>query len=241
MKLTDAVWEKRNLGLTTAEITVELGDTAEILRERLPAVKAEYQVAKAPHGRMDLYFALQEQGFAFSEASIRVSHEIGTYKCPPLIERLLNKVSYEEMPDLVTMEHYIRKGMFQTDRVILDPFFTSEQAAERYIGWMRDEQERGARLFHYTYQGAPIGFSCMRGNEEGEYYPVLGGIYPNDKPLPFGMVILYKQLDIARDLDGKRLYTYISSNNLPVVKAYNQCGYSVEEVQYVFVKHEIRQ
>ena len=34
------------------------------------------------------------------------------------------------------MQEQIKGGMFQTDRIILDSYFTPEQAANRYILWM---------------------------------------------------------------------------------------------------------
>ena len=135
------------------------------------------------------------------------------------------------------MRKQIRGGMFKTDRVILDPFFTPEQAANRYVMWMNDELERGSQLFSYKYKEQPVGFSCMKNIREGVYYPVLGGVYITDKPLPIGSAIVYKQLEIAQSLGGKELYTFISSNNLAVVKTYSQLGYTFEDIKYVFVKH----
>lgn len=237
MKLTDAFWEKRNLGVSAIEITIEEGDPLETVESGLRGLRSDYLVVKAPTCRLDLYFLLQKLGFAFAETSIRVSHELDRVIVPPLIDRLCSNMSFEEMQDYDLLEDNIRKGFFQTDRVVLDPYFTAEQAAERYIGWMKDERIRGAHLFHYLYKGNRIGFSCMRLEENGECYPVLGGIYPSDRPLPLGSAILYKQLEIARALGGKHLYTNISSNNLAVAKAYNQCGYSLDEISYVFVKH----
>ena len=155
----------------------------------------------------------------------------------PLMERLCRKIDFEEMRDFDFLNSNIKKQMFTTDRVSLDPFFSEEQAAERYIGWMKDERDRGSIVFNYIYKETAIGFSCMRGNEKGEYYPVLGGLYPNDKPIPLGTAILYKQLEIVRSLGGNSLYTYISSNNLPVFKAYSRCGYSFDDIHYVFVRH----
>lgn len=103
--------------------------------------------------------------------------------------------------------------------------------------WMKDELNNGSVLYNYKYKEQPIGFSCFKETEYQKYYPVLGGVYNTGKALPFGSAIIYKQLEIAKNLGGKELYTYISSNNQAVVRAYSQLGYSFDDMKYVFVKH----
>ena len=239
MKITDAYWELRNLGISAQEVEIESRDTSDQLRKEIPLLDASYQVVKVPTGRMDIYPILRDKGFSFAEASIKVSHTLKEFSASTLIERIAKNLDYEEMnaEDIVMMKEQILKGLFQTDRVVLDPYFSSKQAANRYIMWIDDERERGSRLFVFKYRQDPVGFTCMRETEPGVFYPVLGGIYNIDKPLPLGNVTTFKQLEIAKSLDGKVLYTVISSNNNTIVRAYSQLGYAFDDIRYVFVKH----
>ncbi|MCR4691499.1 MAG: GNAT family N-acetyltransferase [Lachnospiraceae bacterium] len=239
MRIIDAIWEKRNLGLVTQEIEIENDDSPEKVEKALKESDADYQVVKAPVARLDLYSLLTEYGFFFAEASIRVSHNLKNVACPEMIQRMVDRISFSEMSEEETdiMIENIRQGMFQTDRVILDPFFTRKQAYDRYILWMKDEKERGAKLFTYKYKEEPIGFSCMKETKTGCFYPVLGGVYNMGKALPLGSAIVYKQLDIAKSLGGKMLYTFISSNNPAVVRVYSGAGYGIDSIKNVFVKH----
>ena len=97
----------------------------------------------------------------------------------------------------------IREGMFTTDLVALDPYFSLEQVAIRYIGWMDDELSWGSQFYEYTYKDDPIGFICMGERDNKKLYSVLGGLYPSDNRVPFGAALLYKQLEIAKSFWGR--------------------------------------
>lgn len=239
MRIVDAHWELRNLGVTTQEVEIESSDKPEEIRKAILSLTSDYQVVKAPSTNFEFYSLLSECGFSFVEAMIKVSYSLKTLSCPPLIKRFSNEITYNEMDDseIGLMQEQIKAGIFKTDRVALDLRFSSAQAANRYIMWMNDELTRGSKLFTYKYKGQPVGFSCIKETSPDVYYPVLGGVYNSGKALPFGSVILYKQLEIARDLRGKDLYTYISSNNPAVVRIYSTLGYVFEDCNYVFIKH----
>ena len=239
MQIIDAYWELRNLGVSTCEVEIEQTDKTDDITDVLSTLQASYQVIKAPAAMFDVYEILRKKGFVYVESSIRVSHLLKEISGPNVVIRLSNEVSFDEMNenDIGLMRSQIASGMFQTDRVALDPVFSNAQAANRYIMWMNDERERGSKFFNYKYKGNPVGFSCMREASPGIFYPVLGGVYNTKTALPIGSVIVYKQLEIARSLGGKSMYTYISSNNPAVVRIYSQLGYVFEDIKYVFIKH----
>ena len=75
MKITDCIWEKTNLGVSTIEITLDEGDTM----PQLAATDYErygYVVAKVPVGMCHLHRYLAHQGFEFAECQCRLSKEI---------------------------------------------------------------------------------------------------------------------------------------------------------------------
>lgn len=239
MKIVDAYWELRNLGVTTQEVELDKTDSIKEIITSLDSLMAMYQVIKVPTKRFDVYRLLTELGFSFAETMIRVSHDLNEINCNTVTKRVSDSLTFGEMDakELLIMREHIRGGMFQTDRIILDPFFTSAQAANRYIMWMDDELERGSKMFSYRYKEQPVGFSCIKIEKDRTIYPVLGGVYMFDKPLSIGNAIIYKQLEIGRSIGGKKLYTFISANNATVVRAYSQLGYTFEDIKYVFVKH----
>ena len=72
---------------------------------------------------------------------------------------------------------------------------------------------------------------------ENRICPVLGGIYDIGRPLPIGSSVVFKQLEIGRNLGRKELITTISANNTAAMKVYSQLGYVFNEIKYVFIKH----
>lgn len=59
--------------------------------------------------------------------------------------------------------------MMKYERVFLDPFFSKEQARNRYINWVMGEAKRGTELLKYVYKGKNIGFFGLREQRDGEF------------------------------------------------------------------------
>lgn len=240
MKIVDAFWEKRNLGVDTTEITIEISDTVSQVQTALETLCTEYQVVKIPAGMIDLMWLAEKNGFHYIETSIHVIHNLKNLTFSPLVERLNKKIQYEPMKESEKDELYkkIKKGMFYTDRIYLDPFFSDVQAANRYIGWIEDEQKKGSELFQYLYKDQKIGFFTFKQIENNVYYPFLAGIYPEYQKNVFGAVYIYKPLIEAKKRNGKMISTYISTNNSNAVRMHIESGFQFREVTYVYVKHK---
>ncbi len=240
MQIVDAYWEKRNLGVSTQECIIEADDSVETVILNINELSADYQVIKAPVGRIELYSELQKQGFTFAETSFEISHSLKEMPVSMMMKRLKDAISYSVVneKDMIEVRSQIRKGMFISDRVYLDPMFSPEQAANRYVGWMEDEEKRGSLFFNFEYKKEKIGFMCCRMTEKRILNSMLGGVYASNSAMPFGSALMTKQLDIAKDLGAVKFVTHISSNNLQVVRVYSSFGYVVERINYVFIKHK---
>ena len=238
MKIIDAVWELRNMGVVTKEIHVEDTDTNESVKTVLKELNCAYSVVKTPVARIGLYQILTELGYVFAEVSIGIVQNLNEINySSEVIRRMCSCLDFIKTRDLTRIDENIKKGMFTSDRVALDPYFSMEQAANRYVGWMGDELNRGSQFFEYLYKDVPIGFLCLKEKARNEYYSVLGGLYPSGNIAPFGMALLYKQLEIAKSLGGRVFTTNISSNNITAVKAYSVCGFNFTSFSNVFIKH----
>lgn len=239
MKVIDAVWEQRNLGVSCNEITIEKQDTAESIKLEIPKYQAQYMVVKVPACRADIMFALSELQFAFVECAFHVTHDLKNYELNGIQKRLVDAVQYSEMDknDLDMLFTEIRDGMFTTDRVCLDPYFTQAQAANRYVGWISDELERGSQAYKLTYKDNPIGFFTFKDLGNGVYYPYLAGMYKNGIKTGLGLNTLIKPISEAIKRSGRMLSTYISSNNLNAVHVHTLLNFKFQEIDYVYVKH----
>lgn len=161
MKIVDAVWEKRNLGVTCYEITFDTRDSLDDIKARWDEITdRQYLVFKVPPKRADIVAYIQSQGFRFIEASLTFSWNLCNWTLDEKFQPLCDQCTYAPMndADIEIMLSEIKSGIFKTDRVYLDPYFTHEQAAQRYVNWAKDLIERGATPYKVMYQGENVGF-----------------------------------------------------------------------------------
>lgn len=88
--------------------------------------------------------------------------DVRNYRLSALEQRFNSQIHYRKLSaqdELDRFEAELDKGLFNTDRIYLDPNFTKVRAAHRYKCWIKDEMERGAELFEIAYKEHAIGFS----------------------------------------------------------------------------------
>lgn len=240
MKIVDAHWEKRNLGVNCHEILVEEKDTFSSFMENEQLLKTtEYLVLKVPVNRFDICAKLPALGFAFVEGSINFELQLKNAVLSPLQERMNKTITYAKMDisDIDYLYNEIRSGIFKTDRILMDLYFTPENAANRYVNWIADELLRDTQVYKIEYKNETIGFFTFKTVAKGIYFPFLAGMYQKFSTSGLGFTTLRKPIDEALKRGGKLIRTYVSTNNLPVVRLHNQQGFNIKKIDYVFVKH----
>ena len=239
MKIVNAVWEMRNLGVICTEVTIEPRDSDEGVLAQLSDLPSGYQVIKVPVARVDMMNSLQRANFAYVESSISVEHRLSINQPEGLFARMVSASEYVKLgiEEIDRVASEIRSDMFKTDRVYLDPEFTREQAANRYINWMMDEVSRGASINELRVKNVGIGFFLFRHDLKGIGYSALAGLYPSSNAPGFGNVLLYQILLEAKIRELNRLDSHVSSNNLAVVKNHIEQGFRITDMHYVYVRH----
>lgn len=238
MRIIEAVWEKRNLGVETKEIVFEETDHLEEVKKCLQNSHAEYLVAKVPTNRADITHLLSENRYEYIEDMILFISNLEKVKYSGIMQRLsdavwVKKADKEDIEEIFTE---IRKGMFSTDRISLDNYFSKEIAAKRYVNWTIDELGRGTELYNYVYKDKNIGFFGLKEIRDGEYTSFLGGMFELYRNGGIGSVV--KAPEVVKKLGGKHLLSFVSSNNIAQVRTLIYNGYNVSRIQHVFVKHK---
>jgi len=237
MIIVDAVWEERNLGVSTTEITIEAIDNPDIVAAKLSMLNSGYSVVKIPSNMGHILKAVQNCGYEFIEDMIHVEHDLHEIKMNSILKRLYEKTSYREMndADFELLQSEIEKGMFDNDRISNDSFFAKGTSAKRYLNWTRDLRSKEAKFYVITYGDEGAGFVVLEKRDEKTYYSVLGGGY--EKYRRSGLGIIQKEPEITRKLGGKRLITSVSSNNVNQLKALIGNGYKPYAIDHVLIKH----
>ena len=111
----------------------------------------EYSVLKIPSYRTDLLPIVQKKGYTYVEDMIYTVNYLNDITRSASQERLYNAISVEPMNerDFEILYNEINKGVFDSDRIYIDSFFTHEMARKRYINWILDELKAGTEFFQY--------------------------------------------------------------------------------------------
>lgn len=238
MKIVDAYWEKRNLGVSTTEFTIENNDKWEDIENVLANCDSDYQVLRLPCQKTEMVFNVQKHSFLYVEDMVTLKSELNTLKFDPISKRLYKEVSFEKMneSDIEQLRNEIKKGLFYTDRVYLDPFFDNMLAFDRYINWVNDEYDRGALFYKFVYKQKTFGFSILKKLSDDCYDGFLGGLYKDFQKGGFGNVL--NIVDIVKALGGSSVVSNVSSNNFSQIKNLITKGYYPLCSYHIFVKHK---
>lgn len=243
MNITDAFWEYRNLGVKTFEISVSTEDTVEnLLKEEQNLIEqgAQYLVLKVPVNMPAFIFGLAQAGYIFIETVCCMSLKKQNYRVPPHIQRLDRDMTVKRIgTDSERQEVFdeISKGMFESDRIAVDPFFNKTQACMRYINWLKDMNEQGCWLYQVIYKDKRIGFFNIKQIDEGKAYPVLGGVYTDYKNKGLGIFLTKKIYDTSWEEGFNTVITFIVSNNIVNIRTNLLYGFEIDTMLYTYIKH----
>lgn len=239
MKIVEATWERRNLGRDVWEITLGREDmddaekTIAALHDNRFA--GAYVCVKMPVGNLKMLHALEDDGFRFLETQLslmdrfKVEDVVG--QCAGENERIEFKVVEKKESAWEKVISKIVPGMFNTDRISLDPMLGAEIACRRYRNWMMDLiRDPRSVLTVMLLNGKEIAFNLDI--EEGNTrHGILGGTFPEFKDTGYGMVLM------AGPREKKtKVRTAVSSNNPQVLRAHQNCGRVVYKEMYVLRK-----
>ena len=240
MKLIQAEWEKRNLGIRSCvEMIIENTDDDIDVLNATKNENAEYVVVKIPPGKIALARHMENDGYRLVEASIKLACRLQDFVTAKVAETVAAAIDAVTMGSLEIerLVAEIHKGIFFTDRVFLGPEFRKEQAYNRYELWVRDEIQAGGKAYECRMNGSPVGFILMKGNPTGVSIPVLLGLYKDHIESGMGAALIAKLREIVVKEGTAAVSVTVSSNNIPVFNAYVSSGFRIREIFYVLVKH----
>ena len=247
MKIVDADWELRNLGCKTVEITLEKSDRGktldalcEELEQEIRVHEARYVVVKVDTRYSDISLRLQHEGYDLIEVQAinrltREAAEQAIKRFAPFVEGVGYRAAAPEDVDMVVRE--VKKGIFTTDRIALDPQFGIEVANLRYANWILDEVARGTVLYLATYNDTPIGFFINRKKERGRVQGLLTGLFTDEAVQGFGSLLDYASYQEMLDHGMRVLEGGVSMNNPRVVQIHQAYGQITARLLNVFIKH----
>jgi hypothetical protein len=241
MKLVEAIWEKRNLGVDCLELHCEAHDAAAAVLDALP-LSAAYQVIRVPAKRTDLLLAVQERGYRLIEMGIDLERRLADFEMPAIYKRFEKNMAFRRATgaDIERTLEIIETGrMFTTDRIALDPSFSPQQAGHRYVCWIRDLLQQGGALHVAAYNGRDVAFGVAIERQPGAWEASLGGVFPEPGTSGLGFASVYLNTAVPRQQGGAKVVTRVSSNNLPIFRLHLLFGYEPTNLEYVLIRHAV--
>jgi hypothetical protein len=138
--------------------------------------------------------------------------------------------------DKIELFDEINNGLFKTDRITIDSRFEVDLASKRYINWLLDEENKSKCIYKLILKGRNIGFVALKKLTSEIYYPFLAGLYNKYNNLGLGFCTLSKSIEIVNADGGRKIETFVSSNNINVAKTHLEMGFKLMELNYIFVK-----
>lgn len=238
MKIIDAFWERRNLGVDVTEVEFDINDDISVMNEFDKIKQTPYMVVKIPSNRNEIVTEISKRGFFYIENNIQLIHNLKEIPVKKSILSLCEKCSVEVMnkQEMEQLFDEIQRGMFETDRIYLDEHFSKEQAANRYINWINDLGKKNVYPKKIEYNNEIVGFFLSEYTSDAVAHGILGGVYNGYKQSGMGVLMELESLLEAKK-NGIKLYkTAVSSNNLPVLQIMMSLGFQITEINTVFVK-----
>ncbi len=241
MKLIEQPWEKVNLGLKSVEFRFENEDRPdEIDSNVLDNSVYDYQICRVPAGRMDLMYLLQMHGFAFAECRFELSASLKELNLPKAYLRVAEGMDYHaaDALELEDIFRSIHSGVFDSDKIALDPYFRREQSGIRFANYARQEIEKGMAFPHIvTVAGRPIGFFIVQRLNEKTSYSLLAALYEKENNIGLGFATIYYPMLQSKEQGMKKIVTGVSSNNVNSLKIHLSLGYEIKSMNYALIKH----
>lgn len=241
MELIEQPWEKKNLGVNSLEIKFDYkDDTKKIDFSILNNKKYNYLLSRVPSGKMDIANILQHNGFTFAEVSFELSADLKKLDLPNKYSRYINMMDYHLANDseLFKIHNLIRSGIFDTDRISLDPFFNAKQSGNRFANWSEHEIVSGsAKGYIVTAGNDEIGFFVHKRMSDKLDYSLLAALYNKENSAGMGFSVLYFPMLQSKKEGKSKIIASVSSNNFSSLKLHLELGYKIKTMNYVFVKH----
>ena len=130
MIIKNAIWEQRNLGVTSAEVEIEPNDTLASVKQQLLDLELQYQyiAVKVPSSLHEHTWLMNELNYDYVEDMMFFEHDLHEIVRTPLQQRLYDAVTISEMTDkdFKLLHEEIEKGSFSfvTRNYYVHPFIS---------------------------------------------------------------------------------------------------------------------
>lgn len=241
MKILKQDWEKRNLGIDSYELRFDSTDNESAVTAALnECPPCDYILVRVPDNKMEIAYKLQDLGFKFAETNFELSCNLKKVQLPLVFKKYYEHIteSISAPAEIEQIYDCIKSGVFDTDKIALDPKFGLKKSGNRFYMWCKDEIEKKTSTPYTIYlDKKPLGFYILKKVTDKTYNSLFAGLFDKSSAVGFGFSVLYNPLIEAKRQGATNMTTSVSSNNTASLKMHLALGYEIKSLNYVFIKH----
>ncbi len=240
IKIIDAVWEKKNLGTSVWEVTVnKYAKNSEL--DSIFTLNGGLVYVKVHHSNFNVIKKLSSEHFTYIENQFTIQKKLQNIFIPELFTKTLRFLETEVITSIKESEvifNEIDKDLFTSDRIAIDENFGIKASNFRYKNWILDMINSGGHECTLVKKkGGTIPVAFFINKYQGKIANVmLGGIFNDFKGIGYGHSFIYFAIQNAIKNNCKVLKTNISSNNLPIFNIYSSIFSFEVKSNYVVLK-----
>jgi hypothetical protein len=245
LKITNAIWEQRNIGLNVCEIQFGIGDGETEIGTALGGEEYDYYVAKVPVENISLVHALEERGFRYLENQLNITFT------PDEVNRIdkrwierFSGYSCTLLKSEVEFSNIIKKtdeGLFEKDRFSVDPLIAEGVSDRRIANWIGDIYRRGkSSIYMLKREDEIVGFFIIRNTRKSSVYVEMAAIFSKYRNQGLSFLLIYNILLMSSESGAKEISASVSTNNISTINTFTRfINFRLREVSVVLRKQRI--
>ncbi len=224
MKIIDAFWEKRNLGLRVCELIFGSNDVIDhdIITEIENSY--DYLIAKIPGNSTALMHDLEERGFRYLENQQVIYFQTDQFlKISKFWKNRFHEIQCARISEIDSLERIcseIRKGLYLDGRISADPLIEKGISDLRIVNWLRDLHTKSSTSVYSLKKGdLLIGYFVLEDIGNNHLNIVQAGIFKEFQNKGFSFLLLYNILNTALVNGYKGIFASISTGNIKTLNS----------------------
>jgi hypothetical protein len=223
--ITDAFWEKRNLGVAVYEVIVNEKASVDELDPILEIGGGGIYV-KIHCENTAVIEKLSLSNFVHTENQFSIQKRLQKIVVPDIYVKTLRFLEphiINSIKEAQTIFDELDKDLFTTDRIALDNNFSVKIANLRYKNWITDMINSGdfeCAIIKTKSESVPVAFYINK--YDGKIANcILGGVFNNYKNRGIGHSFIYFAIENSIKQNCKMFKTQVSGNNVPIFNIYS--------------------
>lgn len=241
MKITDAYWEERNLGLKVCELIFEPGDTIDYNKLSELEKSYDYLVAKIPGNKTELVHAMEETGFRYLENQQTIYFETGQLlKIDGSWKNRFREIQCERVSERNILENIcekIRGGLYVNGRISADPLISMGISDIRIANWLTDLfSKSSASVYALRKKDSITGYFVLDDLGDNHLNIVQAGIFREFQNKGYSFLLLLYIMKTAFENNFTGIFASISANNIKTINSISKFVYVSFKGSYVVLR-----